>query len=98
MRSPIGNRDSPYLFYEAYASTIFIFVVGPCVLKAALKQYYDITSPARKNLCAILAMYATDEEERKRLLVLASDDPDEQTEYRKWIVDDLRYCRRPLLL
>lgn len=65
--------------------------VGPCTLKAALKQYYDITSPARKNLCAILAQYAQNEEERKRLLILASDDPDEQTEYRKWIVDDLRY-------
>ena len=65
-------------------------IVGPCTVKAALKQYYDITSPARKQLCLILSTYAEDPEEKKKLQVLASDDPDEQEEYLKWIVQDLR--------
>lgn len=42
-----------------------------------------------------MAQYAQDEAEKKRLVLLASDDPDEQKEYIKWIVEDLR-CVLPL--
>eukprot|EP01128_Nolandella_sp_AFSM9_P005097 TRINITY_DN2418_c0_g1_i1.p1 TRINITY_DN2418_c0_g1~~TRINITY_DN2418_c0_g1_i1.p1 ORF type:complete len:674 (+),score=168.86 TRINITY_DN2418_c0_g1_i1:118-2139(+) len=65
-------------------------LVGPCTLKAALTEYYDITSPAKKSLCAIMAQYATDEDEKRQLRKLASDDPDHQEEYMKFIVNAFR--------
>lgn len=38
-----------------------------------------------------MAQYAEDEKEKKRLVTLASDDPDEQAVYLEWIVKDLRH-------
>lgn len=63
---------------------------GPCTLKAALLQYYDITSPAKKSQLRVLAQYAEDEEEKKRLLKLSSEDPDDMEIYNSYIVTDNR--------
>jgi len=65
-------------------------IVGPCTLKAALYQYYDITSHVRKAVLKVLAQYTRDEEEKKRLLNLASEEPELQELYEKYIVHDCR--------
>lgn len=65
-------------------------IVGPCTLKAALLQYYEIASVARKPQLRAFAQYAQDEEQKKRLLKLSSDDPDDQQLYDKYIVADNR--------
>jgi len=73
---------------EAGVNPIF----GPCTLKAALSQYYDITSIVRKQLLKVLAHCAEDDDEKKRLLLLASEDPEHQELYDQFIVKD---CRCP---
>jgi NADPH-ferrihemoprotein reductase len=64
--------------------------VGPCTLKAALHQYYDIHSVVRKPVLKVLAQYTSDEGEKKRLLNLASEEPDLQELYEQYIVHDCR--------
>jgi NADPH-ferrihemoprotein reductase len=65
-------------------------ILGPCTLKAALLQYYDITSVVRKPLLKVLAQYAKDEEEKKKLLQLASEEPELQELYEQYIGHDCR--------
>jgi NADPH-ferrihemoprotein reductase len=65
-------------------------IVGPCTLKAALTQYYDIASVVRKPLLKVLGQYAKDEEEKKKLATLASEEPEHQEYYEKYIVHDCR--------
>jgi len=65
-------------------------ILGPCTLKAALLQYYDITSIVKKPILKVLSQYAKDEEEKKKLLQLASEDPELQEFYEKYIVHDCR--------
>src|SRR5690606_16545387 len=66
-------------------------IVGPCTLKAALLQFYDITNLVRKPMLRLLAHYATDEQERKELTILGDDDPDKQEKYKEVIVNSERY-------
>jgi NADPH-ferrihemoprotein reductase len=65
-------------------------IVGPCTLKAALAQYYDITSVVRKPVLKVLGQYAKDEEEKKKLVTLASEEPEYQDYYEKYIMHDCR--------
>jgi len=65
-------------------------LVGPCTLKAALSQYYDITSIVRKPQLRMLAQYAKEEEEKARLIKLSSEDPESQEVYDAWVVHDCR--------
>ena len=65
-------------------------LVGPCTISAALRGSYDILAPPRKQLLIMLADYTTNADEKKRLLTLASDDPEEQEEYNKYILHDAR--------
>lgn len=65
-------------------------LVGPCTLQTALRGYYDILAAPRKQMLTMLAEFTTHPEEKKRLNVLASDDPDQQEEYNKYILHDVR--------
>ena len=65
-------------------------LVGPCTAFAAIQGYYDILAPPRKPMLTMLADYTTNAEEKKRLLALASDDPDQQEEYNRYILHDVR--------
>jgi len=65
-------------------------LVGPCTLKAALHQYYDIHSVVRKPVLKVLAQYTSDDEEKKRLLNLASEEPELQEHYEQYIQHDCR--------
>jgi NADPH-ferrihemoprotein reductase len=65
-------------------------ILGPCTLFAALQGYYDLLAPPRKPMLTMLAEYTTDQEEKKRLLTLASDDPEAQEEYNRYILHDVR--------
>jgi len=53
-------------------------------------QFYDLLLAPRKSMLRVLADYTVDEEERKKLLKLASDDPDDQDYFNKYIQDDMR--------
>jgi NADPH-ferrihemoprotein reductase len=65
-------------------------LVGPCTIFAALQGYYDILAPPRKPMLTMLAEYTTNQDEKRRLLTLASDDPEAQEEYNKYILHDVR--------
>lgn len=65
-------------------------LVGPCTLETALQSYYDILAPPRKQMLAMLAEYASNADEKKRLLELSSEDPDHQEAYNKYILHDVR--------
>lgn len=65
-------------------------VVGPCTLFAALQGYYDILAPPRKPMLIMLAEYTTNQDEKRRLMSLASDDPEQQEEYNRYILHDVR--------
>lgn len=65
-------------------------LVGPCTLFAALQGYYDILAPPRKPMLTMLAEYTSNPEEKKQLSALASDDPDQQEEYNRYILHDVR--------
>lgn len=77
-----------YSVEEGPASKIPI--VGPCTLKAALEGYFELLLPPRKTMLRVLADYTSDGEEKRRLLNLASDDPDKQEEFNKFITHDNR--------
>ena len=63
---------------------------GPCTLFAALQGYYDILAPPRKPMLTMLADYTTDASEKKKLLDLASDDPEQQEFYNGYILHSCR--------
>lgn len=65
-------------------------ILGPCTLKAALLQFYDITSTIRKPMLKLLAFYCTDETEKKELLKLSSEDPLNQEFYKDEILNKSR--------
>jgi NADPH-ferrihemoprotein reductase len=65
-------------------------IVGPCTLKAALRQYYDIASPIKKPILKVLVQHASDPDEKNRLKDLASEEPEKQELYEKYIVHDCR--------
>jgi len=65
-------------------------LVGPCTVKAALGQFYDITSPCKRAQLRVFAQYANDEEEKKKLLKLASEDEVHQEEYNNYILKQIR--------
>jgi len=58
-------------------------VIGPTTVKQALMQWCDLTSPPRKGVLSVLAHYATDEQEKKRLLQLSDDKPQPYTYFIK---------------
>jgi len=62
--------------------------LGPCTVRQALTQWCDITNPPRKNVIRVLARYASDPEERQRLLAL-SDENNPQP-YTSFIKDEHR--------
>ena len=86
-----ADLDQVISVYEAKDQSNASPIVGPCTLKAALLQHYDITSNIRKPQLRVLAQYAEDEEEKKMLMKLSSDDPDEQAIYEKAIIAECRY-------
>jgi len=65
-------------------------IIGPCTLKALLLQFYDITSPIRKQMLKMLAFYATDPNEKLELDKLSSEDPNKQEYYNEEIVNKSR--------
>jgi len=62
--------------------------LGPCTVRQAFTEAIDITTPPRKAVLHALADYATDAQEKKRLLFLASELGSE--EYNKHIKTDQR--------
>lgn len=65
-------------------------IVGPATLKAILSSYYDFLGQPKKPMLKALADYTEDEDEKLKLKKLASDDPDHQEYYNKYILHDLR--------
>jgi len=63
-------------------------VLGPCTVRQAFTDSIDITTPPRKAVLRALADYATDAQEKQRLLRLASEAGIE--EYNKFIKNDQR--------
>jgi len=65
---------------------------GPCTVKSALAQFYDITSPCKRAQLKIFAQYATDDEEKRKLNKLASEDEEqkEKYNYNDYILNDIR--------
>jgi NADPH-ferrihemoprotein reductase len=84
----LNQTIAMYSIEEGPASKVPI--VGPCTLKAALEGYFELLHPPRKTMLRVLADYTQDEEEKRRLLNLASDDPDKQEEFNKFITHDNR--------
>jgi len=64
-------------------------VMGPCTLRQILTDAIDITTPPRKAVLKALAEYATNPDEKARLLQL-SRDGDVTDEYSKFIKHDQR--------
>lgn len=61
---------------------------SPCSIEQMLTSYLAINSAPRKGPLKQLAYFATDPEERARLVFLSSKEG--KDEYQKWIVDDER--------
>lgn len=66
--------------------------IGPCTLRAALMQFYDLNCIARKPLLKVLSQYAADPAEKDRLASLSSDevDPTDPQNYNVYIQADGR--------
>jgi len=63
-------------------------VLGPCTVRKALAQYTDLSGSPRKSFLKCLAYYATNEDEKKKLLELS--DEKNNTSYQTYIKDDMR--------
>ncbi|KAN0033912.1 hypothetical protein ACTFIV_000391 [Dictyostelium citrinum] len=61
---------------------------GPMTIRKAFSEHLDITNPVRKSVLRALAESTTNEEEKKRLLYLATEEANE--EYNKYIKNDFR--------
>ncbi|EGC38958.1 hypothetical protein DICPUDRAFT_148280 [Dictyostelium purpureum] len=61
---------------------------GPMSIRKALSEHFDITNPPRKSVLRTLSEYTTDEQEKKKLLRLASEEASE--EYNQFIKHDFR--------
>jgi len=51
------------------------FFANPCTVRDALLSYCDLTKPPRRTMLKKMAEMAKDEEDKKRLLQLATSDP-----------------------
>lgn len=85
---PNADGDAVVALYSKEDSKTPLF--GPCTLFAALQGYYDILAPPRKPMLTMLADYTTNAEEKKKLLDLASDDPEQQEFYNSYILHSYR--------
>jgi len=74
-----NNRDSSAI------------TIGPCTIRAMLSEHFDISFYAKKQSIKVMAQFAPEgSEEKKRLEILSSDDPDKQKDYRTYVVDGHR--------
>jgi len=62
--------------------------VGPCTIRQAFLQWYDITNPPRKSVLKVLTKFATDENEKKKLMELCDESKPEP--YASYIKDSFR--------
>jgi len=62
--------------------------VGPCTVRQAFLQWYDITNPPRKSVLKVLSRFTTDENEKKRLMELCDESKPEP--YASYIKDSFR--------
>jgi len=82
------DLDAVFSIYPVTGKELSNKVVGPTTVRQALLQWCDLTNPPRKGVLQVLAEYATDEKEKKRLLLLSDDEKPQP--YAKWIKDDMR--------
>lgn len=80
--------DAVIAMYPIEAKGTVKAVVGPCTVRKALSQYSDLSGSPRKGFLRVLATYASDPQEKKKLLEL-SDDKSPQP-YQSFIKDDQR--------
>ncbi|EFA83496.1 NADPH-cytochrome-P450 oxidoreductase [Heterostelium album PN500] len=70
------------------AGSVIEASVGPMTVRKALSEVLDITNPPRKSILRTLAEYTQVEEEKKRLIRLASEEAAD--EYNEFIKHDFR--------
>lgn len=83
-RLPNADANAVMALYSKEDPNTPLF--GPCTLFAALQGYYDILAPPRKPMLTMLADYTTSADEKARLALLASDDPEQQEDYNNYIL------------
>ncbi|KAK2711550.1 hypothetical protein QYM36_012643, partial [Artemia franciscana] len=62
----------------------------PCTYRTALSHYVDITACPRTHVIKEIADYATNQEDKEKLLLLASNNPEGKAYYQKFVLDDCR--------
>jgi len=65
-------------------------LVGPCSIRRLLTNFVDVYAIPRKKLFQALAIYATNDEEKKRLELLGSSDDAGWSAYNEYIKDPQR--------
>lgn len=62
----------------------------PCTYRVALTNYLDITNSPKTNVLGELAEYASDENEKAKLKLMASSSAEGKALYNDWIIKDRR--------